>query len=100
MSTFLTILKFLPWALSAAGIVNGIFAKKRIDKKNTIIDDQEISIASLRDQIVNMVELQGDKNIVKSKNKKARKNIDVVSDDQLAIDYANELPNVPSRKRK
>lgn len=98
MSTFLLILKIVPWVLSALGIINGIFAGKRLKNKSALIDLKESEIHSLKKQIDNLVELQGEKNEVKRKVKKGKKNIDSVTDDELAINYAGKLSDVPKRK--
>lgn len=98
--TFLTILKIVPWVLSLIGGVIGLLQRRKIRSQNSLIELKDKELHSLRDQIVNMVELQGDKNIVKSKVKKSKKKIDAVSDEQLGIDYAGKLSDKPKRTRK
>ena len=56
----------------------------------TYPDDKELQAA--------LVELQGDKNDVGRKVKKGKQKIDSVTDEQLGIDYAGKLSDVPKRK--
>lgn len=87
-------------ALSGTGFlwIKGLYKKnKSLQFK---LDYAEEEKKSLRNQIREMVELEGEKNSVKKKTKKGKNDIDNVTDEQLAIDYGNKLHNIPTRKRR
>jgi len=100
MNTFLLIMKILPWVLSVVGIGGSVlFGKnnKKLEKDN---EEKKNTIRDLREQIREMAILEGEKKAIDEENKNINKNLDNMSDDELAINYAGKLPNVPKRRTR
>lgn len=64
------------------------------------IEAKENTIKQLRRVITEMANLEGGKRDVEKKREEIKKNIDSMSDTELAIAYANKLPNMPGKRKR
>lgn len=97
--SFITILKIASYVLTA-GVPVLLWIRSSIKKRKDhqkAIEMKESTIKSLRRQIVEMVELEGDKKDVEKKRKRISKKISNMSDNELGIAYANKLPDMPGK---
>ena len=79
------------------GII-GYFKQGKAHKKD--LEKKDATINQLRKAITDMVELEGDKKDVEIQKKEIKKNVDDMSDTELSIVYANQLPNMPRKSRR
>ena len=97
--SLLTILKIASY-IATAGVPVFLWIRSSISNKKKHKEELEAkdsTIKSLRESIFEMVELEGEKKDVEKKRKKIAKDIDSMSDDELAIAYANKLPDMPRK---
>lgn len=100
MTTISIILKILPYLLSA-GIPSFFFIRAMVRKNRSHKNDLEEknkTIKSLRDQIVEMALLEGEKKDVDNQGKNIKKGIANSNDIDTA--YADRLPDMPRKSRK
>lgn len=80
------------------GAIVGFF---KVNKKHREeIDEHKGIEKSLREQIVDMVELQAEVGKVEKKSKKIKKDLDNMSDDDLNIAYSEQLPDMPKKRSR
>lgn len=91
--TFLTVLKILSYIL-CAGVPS--FLLLRNNKKK--LHERDATITNLRNEIVNIIEVQGDLKDVEEQNKAIKKIITDSPDIDSA--YADRLPDMPRKKSR
>ena len=95
----LTLIGFIiAFLLPTIGGIVILIKQKKANRKE--LEKKDGTIKQLRKGITEMIELDGDKKDVDINRKKIKKNIDSMSDDDLSIAYANELPNMPIKRKR
>ncbi len=81
-----------------SGSIVGYFKLRK--KHNKEIDEHKEIEKSLRKQIVDMVENQAEVNKIDRQGKQIKKDLKNMSDDDLNINYANKLHNMPKKRSR
>lgn len=86
---------------SGIGLGSFIWIKILYNQKKHLtfkLNYAENEIRSLRGTIREMAILEGEKQVVRTKKDKVKKDNSELNDDELNIAYANKLHNIPTRK--
>jgi len=98
--TFISVLKIISYLL-CAGVPSFFFLRNNIKKNREHkkeLDAKDVTITGLRDDIVKIIEIQGDIKDVDEQNKSIKKIITDSPDIDSA--YADRLPDMPRKRAK